>query len=235
MIYPGNGISKIPMVYDAAEFAKDPIVKVENLVLNEGKITFGGFAFKPGLSVPIASVASYQLMLVNESGVILPVPLTATADRADLNNTYGGTKFDYKGAGFAETFNITQLSAGKYRIDLYASFNVLKDLVYFTHSVITETVLPEISNFEGRSYELTRDENGTLTLVVEDVELVILKGDVNGDGKVTITDLVMLHLTISGVDTFEEFVIRNADMNSDGKITITDMVMLHLLISGIEY
>jgi hypothetical protein len=82
---------------------------------------------------------------------------------------------------------------------------------------------------------MTRDGNGILTLVVEDVELVVLKGDVNGDGKVTVTDLVMLHMTLSGIETFTEFVNRNADMNSDGKISITDMVMLHLLISGIEY
>jgi beta-N-acetylglucosaminidase len=235
IIYPGNGISKIPMVYDAEEFKKDPIVKIENLTVNEGMLTIGGFALKPGLSVPVASVASYQLMLVNEASVITSVPLSASANRLDVTETYGSTRFDYKGSGFAQSFNIEQLLAGKYRIDLYASFNVLKDPVFFTNSIVSDIVLPQISNFEGRSYEMTRDGNGILTLVVEDVELVVLKGDVNGDGKVTITDLVMLHMTLSGIETFAEFVNRNADMNSDGKISITDMVMLHLLISGIEY
>jgi hypothetical protein len=38
IIYPGNGISKIPMVYDAEEFKKDPIVKIENLTVNEGNV-----------------------------------------------------------------------------------------------------------------------------------------------------------------------------------------------------
>ncbi|MDP2814196.1 MAG: dockerin type I repeat-containing protein, partial [Erysipelotrichaceae bacterium] len=192
-------------------------------------------AFKPGLSVPLTSVASYQLMLVNEQGVITPVPLTAGSERIDITQTYGGTRFDYKGASFAQTFNIDQLNAGKYRIDLYASINVLKDPVFFTESVVIDSALPTISNFGGRSYELINDTNGILTLVVDDVELIVLKGDVNGDGKISITDLVMLHLTISGIDTFVEFVNRNADMNSDGKISITDLVMLHLLISGIEY
>jgi beta-N-acetylglucosaminidase len=235
MIYTGNGISKIPLVYDEEEFKKDPIVQIETLGLGDGLLSIVGYAFKPGLSVSIGSVASYQLMLVNEEGVIIPISLPASTERLDINATVGSTRFDYKGAGFSNTFNIDQLLAGKYRLDLYASFNVLSDPVFFTESITTDIALPQISNFEGRSYELTRDVEGVLTLVVEDVELIVLKGDVNGDGKVTITDLVMMHLTISGIDTFSEFVNRNADMNSDGKISITDMVMLHLLISGIEY
>jgi beta-N-acetylglucosaminidase len=235
IIYPGNGVSKIPMVFDADEFTKDPALKVENLVLNEGVLSFSGFAFKPGLSVPLTSVASYQLSFVNEENSSIDKPLAAGTVDPTLNQIYGGVKFDYKGAVFESSINISEFPAGKYRFDIYASFNVLKDPVFFTKSVTSESALPEISNHLGRSYELTKDDNGILYLVVEDVEVVVLKGDVNGDGKVTVTDLVMLHLTLSGVSTFDEFVSRNADMNSDGKISITDLVMLHLFISGIEY
>jgi beta-N-acetylglucosaminidase len=235
IIYPGNGVSKIPMVYDEAEFAKEPVVNAENFVLNEGILTFNGFAFKPGLSVPLTSVASYQLSFVNEDETSISRPLTAGTENPLLNQTYGGVKFDYKGAVYGASIDIKDFPAGRYRFDLYASFNILKDPVYFSKSISFEPTLPEISNHLGRSYELTKDENNVLYLVIEDVEVIVLKGDVNGDGKVTITDLVMLHLTISGVDKFEEFNTRNADMNSDGKISITDIVMLHLLISGIEY
>lgn len=62
-----------------------------------------------------------------------------------------------------------------------------------------------------------------------------LLGDVNGDGKLSITDLVILHLCLSGLDDINQYKFSNADMDKNGKLTITDLVMLHLTLSGINY
>lgn len=62
----------------------------------------------------------------------------------------------------------------------------------------------------------------------------ILKGDVNGDGKVSITDLSLLKLYLTGNPSgSSNFVERNADVNGDGQVTLTDLSQLkQLLLSG---
>ncbi len=235
LIYPGNGITKIPMVYDAKKFDEEPVAIVDTITLNEAVLSFSGIGVKPGLSVPYPSVASYQVSFVDEADVSISRPLISSDINADLNIRFNDVRFDYKGASFNGAVNVDDFPAGKYKLILNANFNILSDIVYFAQPLVSELTLPELINHQGRSYEVIKDDIGVLYLVVEDVEVVILKGDVNGDSKISITDLVMLHLTISGVNTFEEFINRNADMNSDGKISITDLVMLHLLIAGIEY
>jgi hypothetical protein len=53
------------------------------------------------------------------------------------------------------------------------------------------------------------------------------RGDVNGDGKVNITDATMLINCISmGTDDFDEFQLAAADFNGDGEINISDAVVL---------
>ena len=60
----------------------------------------------------------------------------------------------------------------------------------------------------------------------------VLLGDVNGDGKVTLTDVSVLknYLTGQYVSKFNE---RNADMNGDGNVSITDLSLLkNSIVSG---
>lgn len=56
-----------------------------------------------------------------------------------------------------------------------------------------------------------------------------LPGDVNGDGKVTITDVVLTASYILGND-LDTFVFPAADMNGDGEITVTDVVLIARLV-----
>ena len=56
----------------------------------------------------------------------------------------------------------------------------------------------------------------------------ILKGDVNFDGKVNITDVVAIIQTIAGDSTY----MYNADVNRDNDINITDIVTVINIIAG---
>ena len=56
-------------------------------------------------------------------------------------------------------------------------------------------------------------------------------GDVNGDGKVNISDVVCMVNHILGSDN-TNFVIENADMNRDGDINISDVTVLVNIILG---
>ena len=57
-------------------------------------------------------------------------------------------------------------------------------------------------------------------------------GDVNCDGKVTTTDLVILSRYLAEMDELP--CPRNADMNQDGLIDILDLVQLRMNLAGLE-
>ena len=58
-----------------------------------------------------------------------------------------------------------------------------------------------------------------------------LKGDVNSDGKVTITDLSQLKMVLIGKMNENQINKENADINGDNRITTTDFSLLKELIS----
>ena len=62
----------------------------------------------------------------------------------------------------------------------------------------------------------------------------IIKGDVNNDGIVTVSDVVTTARYILNYNP-EPFVFEAADMNGDGKITITDVVKIANLILDQDY
>ena len=60
------------------------------------------------------------------------------------------------------------------------------------------------------------------------------RGDVNGDGKITKTDAVLLYRTIKGSKTvWTEQDKAIMDINQDGKITILDVSLLYAYLAGV--
>ncbi len=66
---------------------------------------------------------------------------------------------------------------------------------------------------------------------VNDQVTVVVTGDVNGDGKITITDMIMVKSHLLKKSTLTGAAAYAADTNGDGKISITDFVQMksHLL------
>ena len=63
--------------------------------------------------------------------------------------------------------------------------------------------------------------------------LVIIKGDINGDGKATPTDLSKLKQLLVGTAQFEYCYQKAVDMNNDSQITSTDVAQLKMLLVGL--
>jgi hypothetical protein len=76
----------------------------------------------------------------------------------------------------------------------------------------------------------------SLLLLVGIISFAYLKrpiiGDVNCNGKVTVTDLVILSRYLSELETLP--CPRNADMNNDGVVDILDLVKLQRKLAGLE-
>ena len=62
---------------------------------------------------------------------------------------------------------------------------------------------------------------------------VIVTGDLNGDGNVTITDMLMLKSAVLG-ESLSNTASAAADLNFDGKITITDFLKAKSYLLGLE-
>jgi len=56
--------------------------------------------------------------------------------------------------------------------------------------------------------------------------------DVNGDGKISITDLAKMMMHLVETEELEGVYFKAADINGDGKVTITDVAQLQLILVG---
>lgn len=69
----------------------------------------------------------------------------------------------------------------------------------------------------------------------EKVEYIaIVKGDIDGNGKISITDLIKTKLQIANIKKLSEIEKMAADINRDGRVNITDLVKLKLAIVNIK-
>ena len=71
------------------------------------------------------------------------------------------------------------------------------------------------------------------TVRYRDVVLtVILQGDLNGDGSVSVTDYLILRSDLIGKRKSEGTMFSASDMNGDGRITVTDLLCVGAIILG---
>ena len=87
--------------------------------------------------------------------------------------------------------------------------------------------------YDGKK-EVTSGElaTGMTAVVGKKTYTLVVTGDVNGDGKITITDVVALQSHVLGKQTLEGAYKEAADLNGDGKITVTDVVKAARVIIG---
>ncbi|OOM79587.1 endoglucanase E1 precursor [Clostridium puniceum] len=86
----------------------------------------------------------------------------------------------------------------------------------------------ESGKFIGLDHKVNLGKNGTHVGGNTVIDPVINKGDINDDGKVDITDYIVLQKYI--MDTSNKINTKNADMNEDGRINTSDLFNLKKLL-----
>ena len=118
---------------------------------------------------------------------------------------------------------------------------------YISRIPIGTTVADFKANVTSNEELIIKDKNGN---VLQETDILttgvilnageakqynlVLIGDINGDGKLSITDLVKLKLFSVNILTPNTIEKIAGDMNGDGKLSITDLVQLKLKLVGIK-
>lgn len=69
-------------------------------------------------------------------------------------------------------------------------------------------------------------------ITIAQAESAAASGDVNGDGKVNLTDVKLVMQHYNGAGTFNSQQKKNADVNGDGKINLTDAKLMMKYYNG---
>ncbi|MBQ4007872.1 MAG: leucine-rich repeat protein, partial [Muribaculaceae bacterium] len=129
--------------------------------------------------------------------------------------------------GLSLFFNCTGLN----NIYCYVNHPVDVDLGFmaFQGVKVTECTLHVLKGRydEYRNAEQWKD----FVNIVDDLEAPLVPGDVNGDGRVNVSDVTALINMILGITDKDETV---ADVNHDGKINVSDVTALINIILGIH-
>lgn len=184
---------------------------------------------------------------IAEDGVILTISGTVKDDVKDGTVTpidfAPVTRETYQGSGENNKSMVIGYVNGKdaasYTIKTEAgSVTVGKSGQTTTETTVTtsgEDTTETTSKTTASEAPATSDSKGSETSGGT-VEGSVLYGDVNSDGRVDITDAVMLNKVVAGAVTLDNAVQRkNADCNGDGEVTGSDStVLLQFLVSIIN-
>lgn len=97
------------------------------------------------------------------------------------------------------------------------SNNIYTNMEYYVYDIDSNVV--ENEQLISTGMKLKTNNN---------VYTIVVKGDLDGNGKLTITDLVKAKLHLSNIVTLKNEFKKALDINNDGKITITDLVIINL-------
>lgn len=211
--YNGIGYPNMPNVINQALLAKPALAKTNSIQFQDGKLTITGYHVKQGLSVSVPSQLVHELTLIDPEGKATVFPLITTTDASLAALTNDG-RYNVSNMGFSGTLNLSAIIPGVYTFQLKSTANVSRTPIVYS------------SELKINIIEATGAPEGP-------IEPEVLLGDVNGDGRVSITDLVILHSCLSGFDDITKYNSGNADMNQDGRLSITDLVILHAKLSGL--
>ena len=106
------------------------------------------------------------------------------------------------------------------------TINVADNVAVGTYTMTIKDIEMTVKK-TGNVYEDIHPKNSTAKLTITEA----MMGDVNGDGRVSVTDVISMNSYILEEEP-AQFIRKVADLNGDGKVTITDLVQVIDIILG---
>lgn len=200
--------------------------------------------------------AAYKANNILDSAMVFKIPVytnmpgTAVAKPADSGNPNNWLKtLSVDGYGLTPTFsvsenrnysiivpeNIESININASTVNANAKISGIGKInLALGTNVININVTAQ--NGSLRTYVLTvvRGDASSGNTVINGGNTTGMRGDLNGDGKISAMDIVKLQRIIVGLDVQDSNALAIGDLNSDGKISAMDIVKIQRHIVGLE-
>lgn len=103
------------------------------------------------------------------------------------------------------------------------------------YAPVRETMFEDVFKYTDENmHTYSRYEGQYRCFIIssEEVEIEISAGDINGDGSINLSDLMMCLNYVSGAESLTDEQLVAADINSDGNVDLTDLMRLLAYTSG---
>ena len=117
---------------------------------------------------------------------------------------------------------------GLYVVVLYSDMNRVE-------IPVTPDMVSGFDSSEAGTQTLTvtcGDFTGTLEVTVNELPEYV-PGDFNGDGNVTLKDVLLARKAVAGVYTASDDEVTRGDLNGDGDITLKDVLIMRKMVAGV--
>ena len=176
------------------------------------------------------------------SGSKIPVPSETPVRSADNTHYYTFTSWKGYTSGMTISANVSfepQFEAHELSVLDHINTSAYKISGDWLRAIPTGTTVEQLkSNLQpGSGISIRKGDSaasglagtGMTVKYVKDGKTVqtltiVVTGDINGDGKCTLTDMVKLRAHLLGKSHISGAALQAADLNADGKCTLTDMV-----------
>lgn len=176
----------------------------------------------------------------DKNGAVYTFAETTTPEKAVMADTTR-LVFDLPEGYGSTSKTITFTSVGTTKITSINAKSAEKNLVNVTSSGMKATVAPVNGLEKGRysTYVQLFDENSNVLYTVP-VTINVgnknnTKGDVNGDGNINVSDVILVMKHIVSIIALDDVQSFYADINSDGKISVLDVLCIQKMVLDIEW
>lgn len=126
--------------------------------------------------------------------------------------------------------------------------NSLKEEVRYITKISSKTNVNDFKNnittyANMEFYNFTNEQMGNLDYIFSGVKLklsdnseyvLIVTGDINSNGDISVVDLSRLKIKLVGLSTLDDCQMEAADVNFDGKVSLTDLSNLKMYLVGLK-
>jgi hypothetical protein len=141
---------------------------------------------------------------------------------------YQGAQAGYTGDNISDNRDV-------YYMILDKNANIIQDATKIPN--VHLSIEEQYAYKNGKIYwRITRQHYKTMVINVLDINNPIrgLKGDINGDGKVNITDVALINAHVKKTKQLTEEELHRADVNDDGKVNITDVALVNAHVKKVK-
>lgn len=220
-----HSISRVPLLFDASLINLPSQATLNSVTIDNDSLVVNGTMSIPhlGADASVGLIPRLRLRNANQTQVFELTSTLSPSNAINLNQT----RFGFTGRIPLQEITIRENALFEILLEYQSAFLTQT----FTLPVILNTTQNATLQSEQHQIAFNRVQEA-LTMTIQNTSTML--GDMNNDGRISITDVVILHRILLELDPSTPWLVSIGDMNRDGRISITDVVILHRLLLGLD-